>query len=195
MLGPACQTQWPLKRRPVTGLTRVRAAWPRGGGPSSAVDVGHVRRPVRPYPLRVVAVEDFFPTPAPPRAVSPPPFLCCQSMPCHRRPPPSCHRPPTRSVDATSTTACVPTIFPSREPPTSTTGRRPHRSILLPLLHLCRARHTGELLHPLLLSSDHRGRSTLLPPSPFFLAQEHRKELRATTSPLLCSACPNTLHR
>jgi hypothetical protein len=56
----------------------------------------------------------------------------------------------------------------------------------LPLLRLRRACHTSELLHPPLLSSIHRGRSTLLPPSPFFLAQEHRKELGAVTSPLLC---------
>jgi hypothetical protein len=167
-------SSWPHARAP--------AARPRGDGPSFAADVSHVRRPVRPYPLRVVAVEDFFPTPAPPRAVSPPPFLCRRSMPWHRRPLPSCHWPLTRSVDATPTTARV----PSREPPTSTTGRHPHCSILLPLLHLRRACHTGELLHPPLLSSVHRGRSTLLPPSPFFLAQEHRKELRATTSPLLC---------
>jgi hypothetical protein len=56
----------------------------------------------------------------------------------------------------------------------------------LPLLCLCRAHHTSELFHPPLLSSVHRGCSTLLPPSPVFLAQEHRKELRAATSPLLC---------
>jgi hypothetical protein len=50
----------------------------------------------------------------------------------------------------------------------------------------CRGRpRYGELLHPPLLSSIHRGHNTLLPPSPFFLAQEHRKELDATTTPLL----------
>jgi hypothetical protein len=144
-----------------------------------------VRRPVCPYPLRMVVVEDFSPTPAP-HAVSSPPFLCRRSVPYRRRPPPSRHQPPTRSVDAAPTTARVPTIFPSRKTPTSTTGHHPHRSILLPLLHLRRACQAGELLHPPLLSSVHRGRSTLLPPSPFFLAQEHRKELRAATSPLLC---------
>jgi hypothetical protein len=56
----------------------------------------------------------------------------------------------------------------------------------LPLLRLRLAHHASELLHPPLLSSVHRGCSTLLPPSPFFLAQEHRKELRVATSPLLC---------
>jgi hypothetical protein len=44
----------------------------------------------------------------------------------------------------------------------------------------------GELLHPPLLSSIHRSHDTLFPPSPFFLAQEHQKELGATTVPLLC---------
>jgi hypothetical protein len=105
---------------------------------------------------------------------------------CRHRPPPSRHRPPTRSIDAAPTTARVPTIFLNCEPPTSTTGHCPNRSIPLPLLHLHRARHAGELLHPPLLSSVHRGPSTLLPPSSFFLAQEHQKELGAATSPLLC---------
>jgi hypothetical protein len=170
--------RWPHARAP--------AARPRTDGPSSAADVGHVRRPMRPYALPLVAVEDFSPTPAPPRAVSPPPFLCHRSVPYHHRPPPSRHRPPTRSVDAAPMTARVPTTFRSHEPPTSTTGRHPHRSIPLPLLRLCRARHVGELLHPSLLYSVHHGSITLLPPSPFFLAQEHRKELEAATSPLLC---------
>jgi hypothetical protein len=107
-------------------------------------------------------------------------------VPYHHRPPPSRHRPPTRSVDAAPMTARVPTTFRSHEPPTSTMGRHPHRSIPLPLLRLRRARHVGELLHPSLLYSVHHGSITLLPPSPFFLAQEHRKELEAATSPLLC---------
>jgi hypothetical protein len=37
-------------------------------------------------------------------------------------------RPPTRSVDAAPTTACVPTTFLSHKPPTSTIGRRPSPS-------------------------------------------------------------------
>jgi hypothetical protein len=44
MSGPTCQSQAPLKRRPVVGLTRPLAPQPRAGGPSSAVDIGHVRR-------------------------------------------------------------------------------------------------------------------------------------------------------
>jgi hypothetical protein len=54
-----------------------------------------------------------------------PPVVCLCSK---RRPPPSHLQPPTRSVDAAPTTACVSTTFLSREPPTSTTGRHPSPS-------------------------------------------------------------------
>jgi hypothetical protein len=121
-----------------------------------------VCHPVRPYPLRMVAVEDFSPTLAP-RSISPPPFLYRRSVPFRRRPPPSRHRPPTCSVDTTPMAAYAPTIFLSREPPTSTTGRCPHRSILLPLLRLRRARHTGA---PKGAWSHHRA-SALPTPTPF----------------------------
>jgi hypothetical protein len=70
-----------LRHHRVAGLMRVTAAQPRAGRPSSTADVSHVRRPMHPYPLRVVVVEDFPPTAAPPRALSPPPFLYRRSMP------------------------------------------------------------------------------------------------------------------
>jgi hypothetical protein len=54
MPGPTCQSQMPLKRCPVAGLTRAPTARPHAGSPTSAV-VGHVRRPARPYPLRAWA--------------------------------------------------------------------------------------------------------------------------------------------
>jgi hypothetical protein len=57
----------------------------------------------------------------------------------------------------------APTIFLSREPPTSTTWRHPHRSIPLPLLRLRRARHTGA---PKGAQSCHRA-SALPTPTPF----------------------------
>jgi hypothetical protein len=51
--------------------------------------------------------------------------------------------------------------------------------------HCCGWSIPSELLHLPLLSSIHRGHNTLFLPSPFFLAQEYRKELGAATVPLL----------
>jgi hypothetical protein len=125
MSGLTCQSQEQLKRRPVAGPECAPAARPRVCGSSSAADVDHVCRLVRPYPLRVVAVADFSFTPAPPRTVSPPPFLYRRCTPCRHWPPPSRLRPPMCSIDTAPTTARVLTIFPSHELPTSTIGRCP----------------------------------------------------------------------
>jgi hypothetical protein len=61
------------------------------------------------------------------------PLFCHRCLACHHRPPPSHLRTQTHSVDATPTTARVPTTFPNHEPSTSTTGRHP--SLPFPSAH------------------------------------------------------------
>jgi hypothetical protein len=50
--GPTCQSQVPLKRCQVAGLTCVPASRPCAGGPSTAAVVRHARRPVHLIPSR-----------------------------------------------------------------------------------------------------------------------------------------------
>jgi hypothetical protein len=74
---------------------------------------------------------------------------------------------------------------PTSEPAPSTTPPACHRSCPSARMHCRGWPIPSELLHPPVLSSIHRCHSTLPPPSPFFLVQEHRKELGVATAPLL----------
>jgi hypothetical protein len=95
-------------------------------------------------------------------------------------------QPSPEAAFAATTSAQAHCRSPTSEPTPSATP--PACCRWCPSTHTrCRGRPIpDELLHPPLLSSIHRGRITLSPPSPFFLAQEHQKELGAATTPLLC---------
>jgi hypothetical protein len=94
--------------------------------------------------------------------------------------------PSTEASFTAATSAQVRCRSLTSEPVPSTTPPAYRRCC--PSTHMrCRGRPIpGELLHPPLLSSFHHFHITLFHPSPFFLAQEHRKELGAATAPLLC---------
>jgi hypothetical protein len=61
-----------------------------------------------------------------------------------------------------------------------------------PLLRFRRMHQAGELLHPPLPSSIHRGCSTLPPPSPFFLRRNTGRS--SEPPPRRCSAHPDARH-
>jgi hypothetical protein len=166
MTGPACQTQWPLKWHLIAGLMHVRQ-------------------------LLSHAPAD--------RALPRTSATCTHAAPCTL-----IHY--TWLQWTTSTTLQL-LLTPSHRPHSSTIEVRlaitdhrlaatdHRRAPLMPPQRppVSRPSSRAAIRRPppqdvalIALSSIHRGRSTLLPPSPFFLAQEHRKELRATTEPLLC---------
>jgi hypothetical protein len=95
---------------------------------------------------------------------------------------------PKATLTATASTQAH-CCSPSSEPTPSATPPTCHRWCPSSRTRYCGWPIPSELLHPPLLSSIHRSHITLSPsppPSPFFLAQEHRKELRAATALLLC---------
>jgi hypothetical protein len=102
------------------------------------------------------------------------------ALPWRHRPLPRCLRPPTRSIDATPMTARVSTTFLNREPPTSTTGRRP--SPLFP---------SGQAMPPWKLPSGEPPPSpvTKLGPPP------DRPSLRPTAPPHCAAAHRNRCRR
>jgi hypothetical protein len=181
MPGPTCQSHAPLKRHPVAGLMHVRQLldhapvgratpwWPRAPPRAS----------LSPACLGFEAKLDFFTSPLP----SPlhrshhvlsalPTAICLYSK---HRSLPSRLRPPTRSFDAAPTTARVPTTFPSHEPPTPTTGRRPPppfpASRVVPLW----TPPSGEPLpSPMTKSSPPHRRPSLRPTTPSHRAAAHR---------------------